>query len=125
MGVLPSVQVGVSPVPGGPIVPEPRVWVPDKWPVSGPELGIVVSTSREQLTGMYWPRNKMTGWLGSLLHCEIEAMAPGENPVPLTLSTVPLAIPMQTGASGFVSLHDAPGVVDVKERVMPDEVGLR
>ena len=118
-------QVGMSPVPGGPIVPEPRVWVPERSPLSGPELGMVLSTSREQLTGMYWPRNKMTGWLGSLLHCAIEAMAPGENPVPLTVSTVPLAMPMQTGDLGSELLHDAPGAVDVRDRVTPGDVELR
>jgi len=125
MGVLPSVQVGVSPVPGGPIVPEPRVSVSEKSPLFGPELGIVVSPSREQLTGMTWPRNKTTGWLGSLLHCALQAKAPGEKSVPVTVSTVPFAMPVQTGDPGVVLSQNAPGVVDVRERVTPGEVELR
>ena len=125
MVALPSVQVGVSPIPGGPIVPAPKVWVPDRSPLSEPELGMVVSASREQLTGMYAPRNKTMGWLGSLLHCALQTKAPGENPVPLTATTVPLAMPMQTGDPGFVLSHDAPGDVDVRDRATPGDVELR
>jgi len=45
--------------------------------------------------------------------------------VPLTVSTVPLAMPLQTGHLGSELLHNAPGAVVVMERVMPDEVEPR
>jgi hypothetical protein len=83
---------------GGPTVPVRRVFVPLRSPLLLPLLGIVTRLSEEQLTGTSLPRKTICGWAGSLLHSTMEAVAPGENPVPATVMTSPPARPLQTGA---------------------------
>jgi hypothetical protein len=112
------VQVVGWPVIGGPTVPVVMVWVPASLPLLVPLLGIVTIASGEQLTGMSFPRKKITGCEGSELHCTIEARAPGEKPVPETLTTSPAASPEQMGADGLLSLHDAPAAVVVRDSVV-------
>jgi hypothetical protein len=121
VGAVPPLwmHVGVCPVTGGPTVPWTMAWVPVSVPLVLPEDGICAKASLEQLTGMSWPRKKICGWAGSLLHCTMEAVAPGVKPVPATLTTSPPTNPVQTGAAGLESLHDAPAAVVVRVRVMP------
>lgn len=73
----------------------------------------------EQLTGTDWPRKTITGWVGSLLHCSMDAVAPGENPVPETFKTSPPARPEQLGADEFELLQLAPAAEVVRLRVVP------
>lgn len=60
----------------------------------------------------------MTGWEGSELHWTIEASAPGENPVPDTLTVSPPARLLQMGMAGLVLLHVAPAPVVLRLRVV-------
>jgi hypothetical protein len=103
---------------GGPTVPVFMMWVPLSLPLLGPVLGIVVMANGEQLTGMSLPRNKTTGWAVSALHCSMEARDPGENPVPDTLTTSPLASPEQMGAEGLLLSHEAPAAEVVRDSVV-------
>lgn len=90
------------------------VKVPDRFPVSAPELGIVVGDRDEQLTGY----GASTGWVATLLHSTIDAVDPGVNPPPLTLMTSPAASPLHTGPIELVVLsHVAPDALVVRERV--------
>ncbi len=117
--VLSSTHVGAKPDTGGPVTPETIVCDPVKSPEVFLALEIVVRASAVQLTGMYCPKNEITGWLGSLLHCTMEAVAPGVNPVPVTVTTSPPASPLQMGSSTLVLSHDAPEAVTLSARVVP------
>jgi hypothetical protein len=112
------VQTSGCPVMGGPTVPVARTWVPESLPLFAPVLGIVTIAKAEQLTGMSLPRKKMTGWAGSELHWTIDASAPGEKPVPATLTVSPDARPLHTGAAGLALLHVAPAPEVLKLRVV-------
>lgn len=61
----------------------------------------------------------MTGWVGSLLHCSGEAVAPGENPVPEMFTTSPAARPVQIGSKGLELSQLAPAAVVERLRVVP------
>jgi hypothetical protein len=105
---------------GGPTVPVAMVCVPLRSPVAG----MVTSASVEQLSGMSLPRKKITGWLVSELHSTMEAKAPGEKPVPETLTTSPEASPEQMGADGLVLSHEAPAADVLNDRVLVAAVAL-
>ena len=76
------------------MVPVRVVKVPARFPVFGPELGIVVGESDEQLTGY----GASTGWVATLLHSTIEAVAPGVNPPPITWTRSPRGQPAADGS---------------------------
>jgi hypothetical protein len=116
---LSSMHVGEKPVTGGPVTPSTIVCVPVRSPEVFLELEIVVRARAVQLTGMYWFRNETTGWLGSLLHWTIEAVAPGVNPVPATVRTSPPARPVQMGSRTLELLHFTPDEVVERFRVVP------
>ena len=104
------VHVGAPAVTGGPTVPDFTTFAPESVPVP---LMLVMAIA-EQLTGTSFPRNNITDWLGSALHCSMDARLPLSNPAPLMVTESPPARPVHTGAVGTELLHVTPAAVDEK-----------
>lgn len=63
----------------------------------------------------------MTAWFGSVLHSSAEARSLGVKPAPLTVTTSPGAMPVQTGAEGLESSQVTPVAVEVSDNVTPGD----
>jgi len=93
VGVTTGVQVGTPTESGGPV-----------WPIfsvnaDGPKVPVADVLTMEigvQLTGTAFPRNTMTGWVGSSLHSSVDASWLALNPAPDTFTTSPPARPLHT-----------------------------
>ena len=70
VGVTTGVQVGVTPVTGGPVVP---VFNVNGLGPNVPFADVLTIEIAVQLTGTAFPRKTRTGWVGLSLHSSVDA----------------------------------------------------